>query len=351
MHVRETSRSARSLSDVHFPAIDCARQGVSHHVHLDTHFSAIDCARQGVSYDVKSDAYSTAIDCARQVVSHHVRSSTEGLDLASARSVGVVPSSVGGSAVVHSSDGRRSADSEVVLDDLVTVLSLLSVDRSVEKFDSGCSHCMTGNPSRHVDDSQPLTRPVKIMGFNSTGSAPSHVGLNHDGKREYYVSDMPEHLTLLLANAYCQDGCAVLFADGGVVLQMTVGELDELKTFLRSYPVQKVLRVNNRTYEIDPTYPTAPLAVEHAHVSETLEEALQGTASRFFNTKVNVSNQEERILTLLMTGLSFRDWQTHLKHGSLRGIPRDLTAHGLNQFEYRYGRTPDIVQLANPKSV
>ena len=132
---------------------------------------------------------------------------------------------------------------------------------------------------------------------------------------------------------------------------MTVGELDELKTFLRSYPVQKVLRVNNRTYEVDPTYPTAPLAVEHAHVSETLEEALQGTASRFFNTKVNVSNQEERILTLLMTGLSFRDWQTHLKHGSLRGIPRDLTAHGLNQFEYRYGRTPDIVQLANPKSV
>jgi hypothetical protein len=210
-----------------------------------------------VSYDVKSDAYSTAIDCARQVVSHHVHSSAGGLDLSSARSVGVVPSSVGGSAVVHSSDGRRSVDSEDVLDDLVTVLSLLAVDRSVEKFDSGCSHCMTGNPSRHVDDSQPLTRPVKIMGFNSTGSAPSHVGLNHDGKREYYVSDMPEHLTLLCANAYCQDGCAVLFADGGVVLQMTVGELDELKTFLRSYPVRKVLRVNNRTYEVDPTYPTA----------------------------------------------------------------------------------------------
>ena len=63
-----------------------------------------------------------------------------------------------------------------------------------------------------------------------------------------------------------------------------------------------------------------------------------------------MSNQEEQILTLLMTVLSFHDWQTHRNHGSLRGL-RDLTAHGLNQFEYRYGHTPDIVQLANPRSV
>ena len=46
-----------------------------------------------------------------------------------------------------------------------------------------------------------------------------------------------------------------------------------------------------------------------AKVEYTLEEALKGTASRFFNTKVNVSNQEGRILTLLMTGLTFHDWR------------------------------------------
>ena len=79
------------------------------------------------------------------------------------------------------------------------------------------------------------------------------------------------------------------------------------------------------------------MTVELAHVSYTLEEALQGTASRFFNTKVNVSNQEEWILTLLMAGLTFRHWKSHLKHGSLHGIPRDLTNRGTNQFEYRYG--------------
>ena len=236
-------------------------------------------------------------------------------------------------------------------DDPISVLSLLAVDDRVEKFDSGASRCMTGNPSRH-SDLRPVTRPVRILGFNSSGSTPSHIGLNHDGKEEYYVSDMPEHLTLLCANAYCQDGCAVLFADGGLVLKMTAGELEGLKAFLKSYPVQKVLRVNNRTYEVDhKPYAIPQLEVEHVNLSMTLEEALQGTATRFFNTKVNVSNQEERILTLLMTGLTFRDWQTHLQHGSLRGIPKDLTTHGMNQFEYRYGRTPDIVQLANPRSV
>ena len=162
------------------------------------------------------------------------------------------------------------------------------------------------------------------------------------------MSDMPDNLTLLCANSYCQDVCVVLSADSGIVLRMSPFELDGLKTFLRSYPVQKQLRVRNRTYEVDSASTSdSPLTVERAHVAYTLEEALQGTASRFFNTNVNVSNQEERILTLLMTGLTFRDWRSHLKHGSLHGIPRDLTPGGMDTFEYRYGWTPDIMNLAS----
>jgi len=41
----------------------------------------------------------------------------------------------------------------------------------------------------------------------------------------------------------------------------------------------------------------------------------------------------------------------HVKHGSLGGISPDLTLHGLNSFEYRYCRTPDIVRLAHPMNV
>ena len=111
----------------------------------------------------------------------------------------------------------------------------------------------------------------------------------------------------------------------------------------------KYLKVQNRTYEVNNAKnPANTVSNQQIQFNENQEEALQGTATRFFNTKVNVSNQTERILTLLMTGLSFRDWQMHVKHGSLGGIPPDLTSHGLNRFEYRYGRTPDIVRLAHP---
>lgn len=230
------------------------------------------------------------------------------------------------------------------------VMSVLS-DYSIEKFDSGASRCMSGDPSR-LSSILPNSKNIRIVGFNNTRSKPTSCGYNADDKEEYYVSDMPSNLTLLCANAYCQDGCAVLFAEDGLVLRMSESELTELKEFLKEYPVVKNLKVRNRTYEVDNNISNlAENTVQSSHSVYIEEDAFQGTASRFFNTKVHVSNQTERILTLLMTGLTFRDWQMHVKNGSLGGIPPDLTLHGLNRFEYRYGRTPDIVQLAHPVNI
>ena len=246
---------------------------------------------------------------------------------------------------------RDVADDNNDSDNVEYVMSVLSVlsESSVEKFDSGASRCMSGDSSRLVTITPNITNRVQIVGFNNTSSEPTACGFNEDNLEEYYVSDMPSNLTLLCANAYCQDGCAVLFANDGLVLRMSKSELSSLKEFLQNYPVVKTLKVRNRTYEVDNNMNSTDGLVDNSHA--VYEDAFQGTASRFFNTKVNVSNQTERILTLLMTGLSFRDWQAHLKHGSLGGIPPDLTLHGLNRFEYRYGRTPDIVRLAHPISV
>ena len=239
-------------------------------------------------------------------------------------------------------------------DDPTLVLSLLA-EYKVEKFDSGASRCMSGDPSR-IARSQPLSRSVRITGFNGIGSSPTSMGVNADGKEEYYVEDMPAHLTLLCANAYCQDGCAVLFADGGLVLRMTKAELAALKEFLRNYPVVKQLKVHNRTYEVDQRDATHEamtiIEVDEDRMRGPMQEdALSGTAARFFNTKVNVSNQEERILTLLMTGLTFRDLYMHVKNGSLSGVPPDLTMRSLNRFSHRFGRKPEILSLAMPINV
>ena len=52
-----------------------------------------------------------------------------------------------------------------------------------------------------------------------------------------------------------------------------------------------------------------------------------------------------------MTVLAYRDWIQHLKHGSVSGIPRDLTLHGMHKFSHKYGTNSDISQLASPKNV
>ena len=56
--------------------------------------------------------------------------------------------------------------------------------------------------------------------------------MNEDGK-------MSTDLTLLCANAYYRDGCAVPFGDSGLVLRMSEDELLELKTFPQNYNAVK----------------------------------------------------------------------------------------------------------------
>ena len=89
------------------------------------------------------------------------------------------------------------------------------------------------------------------------------------------------------------------------------------------------------------------IEVDGKRMCEIIEEeyALTGRASLFFNTKVNVSTQEERILTLLMTGLTFRDLYMHVKNGSLSGLPADLTMDGLDRSKYMFAEAKKLPTL------
>ena len=124
--------------------------------------------------------------------------------------------------------GNANSTSTDCDDDVDYVMSVLS-ECSIEKFDSGASRCMSGDPSRLVAINPNIKNRVKIVGFNNTSSTPTTCGYNADNLEEYYVSDMPPNLTLLCANAYCQEGCAILFANDGLVLRMTPNELSSSK--------------------------------------------------------------------------------------------------------------------------
>jgi hypothetical protein len=139
-------------------------------------------------------------------------------------------------------------------------------------------------------------------------------------------------MVLLSAHDYASDGGAILMKDSGVVLRLSPVEKKAMESFVLQFEVTKNLIVRNRTYEV---------------VSK-VDEALSSTATRYFNTKVHVSNSEERIMAMLLTGLSFSDIYAMVKNGAVQGLPRDISVQSLNTFERQYGRTPDVLQLAFP---
>jgi hypothetical protein len=143
-------------------------------------------------------------------------------------------------------------------------------------------------------------KDVAIRGFNGSISYVNDMGQNEDGRMEYFVKDMPSDMVLLSAQDYAKEGAAVLFGTYGVVLRL-YEEKKEFEAYVKELSernrVLKNLVVRERTYEV-------------AHYSDSfqsIEEAYDSTATRYFNSKVNVSNADERILAMLLTGLTFND--------------------------------------------
>ncbi len=150
------------------------------------------------------------------------------------------------------------------------------------------------------------------------------------------IWDMPSDMVLLSPQDYAKKGAAVLFGTYGVVWRLSDEEKKEFEVYVKELSernrVLKNLVVHERTYKV-------------AHYSDSfqsIEEAYDSTATRYFNSKVNASNADERILAMLLTGLAFNDLYFMAKTRNVEGLPRDMTIQSLNHFATRYGNTPDI---------
>lgn len=233
-------------------------------------------------------------------------------------------------------------DSMLLFDTAAAVSDSVPVD-VVIKFDTGCSRNMSGVPGRlHTASST----NASVEGFNGARERVDAAGTNEDSRLEYFLSSMPRHLVLLSGNDYAKEGAAVLFPEDGRVVKLTVEEQEALREFLRPFPTVKELIVKNHTYEVRNSNST-PTA-SHAAATVRPDEAHSTTATRYFNSKINVSNTQERVLAHLLTGMTFQDSYTAVQHGSIAGLPRDLTIKALNNYEHNFGTNPPILQLARP---
>ena len=195
---------------------------------------------------------------------------------------------------------------------------------------------MSGNSDRLYNT---MPTNISVKGFNDTSSPAATLGLNSDSRPELFIPNMPSDLVLLCAADYTQQGATILLPNEGFVLALSPEEQQFLRSYAQDKPIQKQLTVRNNTYEVasSPSLATPPLQQAHA-----------STATRYFNSKINVSTVEERILATLLSGLTFKDLLTMTKNESVLGMPRDITPQSLHSFENKYGRTPDILQLAFP---
>jgi hypothetical protein len=146
---------------------------------------------------------------------------------------------------------------------------------------------------------------------------------------------MPDDLVLLCAADYTSSGAMILLPNEGYVLSLSSDHQQFLRECAQQHDIIKTLTVNNNTYEVAPDPISSPVAYN-------------STATRYFSSKVNVSTAQERILSTLVTGLTFKDLLFLTNNAAISVLPRDLTATALHSFENKYGRTPDVLQLAFP---
>jgi hypothetical protein len=239
----------------------------------------------------------------------------------------------------------------ILIDSYAALRKQISTDQTkylpiVRKIlDSGANNSMSSD-IRRLDAIEAID--VAIRGFNGSRSGATAVGINSDGVRELHVPSMPEDLVLLCMQDYAKKGMVFLHRDGGYVVEMTEWQKEAIMKYLESFPILLKLAVKNKVYEVVDESPD-PTTSSQAMAAITEDAFWAGVAYRagtFFNGRVDFNTVQERILGLLMSGLSFRAIQLAVEHQSLGGVHPSVTKEALAQFERDHGRTPDVVRQA-----
>eukprot|EP00981_Chlorochromonas_danica_P002182 scaffold435_cov174-Ochromonas_danica.AAC.2 len=171
---------------------------------------------------------------------------------------------------------------------------------------------------------------------------------------------MPKDLCLLCAQEYAAEGAIILFETDGAVLKLNTTEILDLRHYISRFPRLKSLHVHDKTYEvIDDDHWECPPTQAVTTADQLLADArvqqhhAHGVATTFFNTRVNVTNTDERILSYLISGLSMDTLRAYVRGEAgtshpVTGLHPSITIKALNSFTNRWGQTPDAFQLAYP---
>jgi hypothetical protein len=220
----------------------------------------------------------------------------------------------------------------------------------VKKVDSGCSHSMSGVPDRLTNISNDNNN-ITITGFNGSNSKVDIVGLNEDNISEFYVSNMPNYLVLLCAQAYAKKyGAVVLLENEGYIIEIPVEHRKEfVKFILDNYEVIKNLIVVKNTYEVVENHELEnDLGGSDDIRSYGVDNYALFNKVKYFNTKINFSNVEELVTAYLLCGFTISDMLNSIKHNTVNGLHPSINEKALHSYAYKWGASVDAFQLAVP---
>jgi hypothetical protein len=239
------------------------------------------------------------------------------------------------------------------------------------KVDSGCSHTMSGVLDRLVEVTEE-NPDINIHGFNNSMSKVTKVGINEDGVKEFYVKNMSDDLVLLSAYQYAlKYGAIVLTKVGGYIINVNAkdGSCDKLLEYIiRMYDANLIkLKVVNNTYEIDyseqnnDSDSSSNINIDGNRNNHHNPECESDTnisgeegmfnQTKYFNTKVNVTNMEELVTAYLISGFTIDDLINSCKYQTITGLHPSLSSRYLYSYAHKWGASVDAFQLALPNKL
>jgi len=227
-----------------------------------------------------------------------------------------------------------------------------------EKLDSGSGLSLTKSTDSLFDVTEPEPDEVfRCVSFNGNASISGRIGTNRDGFTVHEINDMPPNLTLLAASQYASKGAVVLFQEKGVIIKGSKLEIENFRKFVDQQTVFLNLKVVRGTYEVsrDDGLDKKDKEDKKVDITENLfgeEEEEECGGVTYFNglngrnTKIQVANENDRIMTLLLCGWSMKDLEAAAKYNTILGMHPTITSEAIREFIKLNGSSLNVVSMA-----
>lgn len=221
-------------------------------------------------------------------------------------------------------------------------------------FDTG-SNINLSNNLKNMSNVRRSTKYIDGVGGKTTAELS---GTNRKGDPIHYLPSLP--IQIQCASDIAAQGCCLLFADQGYAIKLDSNQIESFKKVIEKCNITDRMIVQDKIYyviEDDGENSTVEDNVAECCYSladgnaEDMYIACTVHARNYFNSQLHASSVSDRILAMMLSGMSFKTLYNAVKNKAIQGIHPDITVQKLLEFGKTMGTTPDIISIANSRRI